>query len=638
MIQRRTGEARNDALIGHLDLVEELLDVSELLVVLLDSAGRIHLFNRACEVLTGYAASEVLGADIRERLIPADEADGVAKVIDRLKAGESPIRHANHWLTADGRRCLIEWRNTILTDADGKVEFLVATGIDATAREQAEQARQQTELQLREFVDALPCLVARIDKQERVRFANHGYREWFGLDPETQTGRHIRDIIGPDAYTILHPHFRRALSGKRAVHHGEVPYAHGGTRFVHGTYIPSYGANGEIDGLYVLAIDLTERERLRQQLAAESRRARLVLDTAVDGIITIDESGIIQSYNSAAERIFGWRAEEAIGQNVNILMPEPDHSHHDEYIRDHITTGERRIIGIGREVTGVHRDGTPIEIDLAVGEFTENGRRYFTGFTRNITDRKQAEQLARQRLGELARVTRLHAMGELASGLAHEVNQPLTAIHANAEACLALIESGNVPLDKFNEALGQIAQQSRRASNVIEQMRNFLRTRQADRVTEREPNELVHEVLPLLSHEIESRAVQVRLDLADELPAIPVNEVQVEQVIFNVLKNAIEAVEDVDGERIVTIHTRYHRGTEPACEITIDNSGPGIPEEHLAQLFDPLFSTKSDGMGQGLAISRSIAESHGGRIHAENLPDQGVRFRLLLPVKMEPLA
>lgn len=488
---------------------------------------------------------------------------------------------------------------------------------------------------LRALVDTVPMLVAELDRSCRVRFANEAYRAWFGLDPALQIGRPIREVIGDAAFAVLRPCFEQALAGEEAHYSGEVPYHRGGTRLIHGTYLPVYDADGEVDGLYLLAMDLSDREELHRRLLAETVRARTVVDNAIDGIITIDEAGVIHAFNPAAERIFGYTAAEVIGCNVSLLMAEPDRSRHDQYLERYLATGERHIIGIGREVTGRHRDGTAIAVELAVAEFTEDGRRYFTGFTRDISERRRAEEAARERLAELARITRLHSMGELATGLAHEVNQPLTAVHANAEACLAMLDAGRLEPGAFRGALQQISQQGRRASEVVEQLRTFLRRQQSDEWTQQDPNDLVREVLPLLSHEMHVTGVAVDMDLADGLPRLTVNRVQIEQVLFNVMRNGIEAMDGLEGARILSIRTRRHDGAAPACEFDIRNTGDPIAEEHMERLFDPFFTTKTDGMGQGLAISRSIVEAHAGSLRAENRGAEGVAFRLLLPLQSE---
>lgn len=480
--------------------------------------------------------------------------------------------------------------------------------------------------------DALPALVTELDRDYRIRFANAAYQQWFGLDPAEQIGRRLEHVIGDAAFQALCPALDEALQGESITRCGDVPYAIGGSRFIHGTYLPVTAADGEVVGAHALAVDLSEQQGLRQRLASETQRARTIVDNAIDGIVTIDADGVMLSFNPAAERIFGYSASEAIGASVGLIMPEPDRSHHDEYINRYLRTDEPHVIGIGREVTGQHRDGTLVDIELAVAEFKADGQRYFTGFVRDVSDRKRAERQAQRRLEELARITRLHSMGELATGLAHEVNQPLTAVHANAQACLTMLDAEPTDTTTLRGALQDIAWQSGRASEVIERLRSFLRTRHVEDRTAENPNTLIEEVLSLMAGEIRAASVRVERNLMPDPSRISVNRVQIEQVIFNLIKNAVEAMAEHAGERVLQVSTAEAPGNRPESLIAIRDTGAGISQAHLEHLFDPFFTTKSSGMGQGLAIARSIAEGHYGDLQGRNRDAGGMVFELRLPV------
>jgi two-component system, LuxR family, sensor kinase FixL len=341
------------AIVADLDLAEDpallrsLLGISDLLVVVLDAEGRIKLFNRACEKLTGFSASEVIDRPIWTTLIPESERPGVMDIAARLKAGETDNQFTNHWLTRDNGKRLIHWRNTALVDDDGRERHIVGTGIDITELDRASKALAAHQRQLRTLFDALPALVAEIDSEYCVRFANHGYREWFGLDPEAQIGRPLAEVIGEPAFSKLQPCFARTLDGEITVYHGEVPYSRGGTRLIHGTYVPNRNNGEPVDGFYILAVDLTEQHRLRERLEEETRRSRTIIDHSIDGVVTIDETGMIQSFNPAAERLFGFRADEVLDRNVAILMPEGEGRRHDNFINAHVKKGQATIIGSG---------------------------------------------------------------------------------------------------------------------------------------------------------------------------------------------------------------------------------------------------------------------------------------------------
>lgn len=616
------------------ELLCALLDVSGLLVVVVDLQGCIALFNRACEQCTGYSAQEVLGRDLFSFLIPDDELAGTREIARALSTDGTPNEYTNHWLTRSGERRAIQWRNTVLRDVDGRPRLLVATGIDLTNQRRTERALSHSDAQVRLLVDALPGLVSKIDCDYRVQFANWAYRHWFGLDPAAQTGRHVRDLIGYRAFDLLRPHFDRALGGRASTYHGMVPYARGGTRFVHGNYIPSYDDEGTVDGLYVLALDLSEQQNLRRQLDSETRRARTVMHHAIDGIVIINARGIIQGFNPAAERMFGYDAAAVVGRNVSMLMPEPERSRHDRFIDRYLRTGRGAIIGSGREVTGMRRDGTLVDLRLSIAEFVEDGQRYFVGFTSDISDRRRAERRAQARLRELAHMDRRAAMSELTAGLAHELSQPLTAIRTTAEACLALEDTADGLPAPLRQALTRISTQAERAGEILQQVRAYLAKGQPGATSNHAPGTMLEHVLMLLAQEIESSGVRLEVHTQDTPRPCRVNQIQVEQVLFNLIRNALEAMARGQGPRLLQVSCR-HDAQADVCVITVADSGPGIAEEHLEWIFEPFFTTRPEGLGQGLSICRSIIEEHEGRLTAENRPEGGALFRVTLPLSEE---
>jgi two-component system, LuxR family, sensor kinase FixL len=628
----------NQELIGHnLErdpvLLQSLLSVSDLLVVVLDGDDTILLFNRACEKLSGYSAEEMIGRDVIEALVPEDERPGVHRASARLSHGDTEIPHTNHWLTRDGGKRLVEWNNTVLYDDQDRVRHVVATGVDITERERAREASERHKEQLLRLLDAFPALVAHIGADLRVRFANHGYRTWFDLEPHEQIGRHISDIIGAPAFDVLKPYIDQALSGNKAIYHGEVPYIGGGNRFIHGTYVPSFDDEGEIDGYYSLAVDLTEQEQLKNQLADQLRQSRTIVEKAMDAIITIDRRGIVNSFNPAAERIFGYRPEEVIGQNVAMLMPGDTASQHDAYLRDYQEERPKSVSVSGSEVVGMRKDGSPVELQLTVSAFTE-GERYFVGFLHDISQRKRAEREAREHFSELARVTRLSALGEVTSGLAHEISQPLTAISAMAEASLMMLDKPRRSEHSIKQAIEQIARQGQRAREIIEQLRSFLRKDHPDRVEIYTARQLIENVLKLLTHELELAEVRTRIEVPEDMSELKINRVQIEQVLFNLIKNAVDAMRQVDMQRMLTIQCTRTDDLS-CCEFSVSDTGPGISTDYAEAMFHPFFTTKTEGLGQGLSICRSIVENHGGTICGDNTPEGGAIFRFTIPYSLD---
>ena len=365
---------------------------------------------------------------------------------------------------------------------------------------------------------------------------------------------------------------------------------------------------------------------------AESRLNAL-LDAAVDAMILINPRGEITRFNLAAERMFGYSQQEVLGRNVAMLMPEPYRSEHDGYIHRYASTGERRIIGIGREVVGQRKDGSTFPLDLSVGEFKagvgtraddEHG---FVGILRDLTRNKAQVREAEELRLRLTHSARLGTLGEMVSGIAHEVNQPLTAISTYAAACRRLAQSGRLETPELSGTLEKISQQAERAGQVIRGLRAMLRRR--DEV--REPldsNKLVREVIRLVEFEVRQAGFDLSLHLAPDLPPVLADGVQVQQVVLNLVRNALDAMLERNRGETIEVITSADDGH---VEIRVLDRGPGLSSEALQRLYEPFFTTKRQGIGLGLSICKSIIGSHGGELTGDNRPDGGAEFRVRLP-------
>lgn len=359
-----------------------------------------------------------------------------------------------------------------------------------------------------------------------------------------------------------------------------------------------------------------------------------IIECAVEGIITIDTQGIVHSFNSAAEHIFGYRREEAIGRNVSFLMPSPHRDWHDDYINRYLTSGKPRVIGTGRTVSGLRKDGSELHIRLSVAEYEAHGHTMFVGFTHDMTELKRAKMEARDHLEKLAHLNRVNAMGELASGLAHEIRQPLMAIQAHATAARQSIDAGSSSEAQLDDTLNEISRQSVHANGVIEQMRAFLKKGQPRERETVDISSIAGNVLSLLSHEVRSADIRFELNTARAPCLCPVNRIQIEQVLYNLISNAIDSLRESGGNKKLSLSCeRQEAGHQ--CAITVRDNGTGIAEAHREELWDPFFTTKTHGIGQGLAICRSIVNDHGGELSAENAPEGGAIFRFTLPLARE---
>lgn len=374
---------------------------------------------------------------------------------------------------------------------------------------------------------------------------------------------------------------------------------------------------------------LQDAERALRESEAHLRS---VLETVPDAIIVINDRGLIQSFSPAAERLFGYPAAEVVGQNVKMLMPQPYHDEHDDYLERYRRTGERRIIGIGRVVLGRRADGATFPMELAVGEINLDGRRMFTGFVRDITERQVARERLQELQSELLRASRLSAMGQMASALAHELNQPLTAINNYVQATRRMIGNPNVSRDRLEETMDKAVAQANRAGQIIHRMRQFLQKGE----TERQPesiNKVLEEASALALVGAKESGVVVRMELGIDLAPVMIDRIQIQQVILNLIRNGIEAMQSV-ARRELLIAT--NQGENDLVQVTIADSGPGLAPDVAEQLFQPFVTTKEKGMGLGLSICRSIIDSHGGKIWATANPDNGVTFAFTLPVMDTP--
>ena len=372
-----------------------------------------------------------------------------------------------------------------------------------------------------------------------------------------------------------------------------------------------------------------EREASARVVAEREAHLRSIFDTAPEAMIVINHSGIIQSYGRSAERMFGWRPSEVLGRNISMLMPEPYRSQHDDYLARYLSTGEKRIIGIGRIVVGERKDGSTFPMELAVGE-VGGPAQVFTGFVRDLTERRESEARLQELQAEVVHISRLSAMGEMASALAHELNQPLSAIANYLNGARKLIGRGPESEAKVGDAVSKAAEQALRAGDIIRRLRDFLARGEGERNVE-SLAKLVHEACGLALVGAKESGVEVHYHIDPHLDRVLVDRVQTQQVIVNLVRNAIDAME---GQRRaqVDVSTKVEDGM---AVVSIADNGPGLDESVAAKLFQPFVTTKAAGMGVGLSICRTIVEAHGGRIWTEANPGGGAVFRFSVPLAGE---
>ena len=486
------------------------------------------------------------------------------------------------------------------------------------------------------------------DKNLRLRFEGFGVGTW-DLDLETRDlvwSRTTRDLfgIGRDQVvtyelflSLLEPRDRARIeqeirtvagSGGRFDVSIRLRDAAGNPQWVRARAGVVDDGSGAARHLCGVIQDINEEKQIEEALRRRENHLRSILDTVPDAMIVIDGTGIIQSFSAAAERMFGYPEAEAIGQNVRVLMPEPDRTRHDGYIARHRRTGERRIIGIGRIVTGKRRDDTTFPMHLSVGEMETGGEPFYTGFIRDLTEHQQTQAKLHELQSELMHVSRLTAMGEMASALAHELNQPLAAISNYMKGSRRLLAGSRAPnIEKIESAMDRAAEQALRAGQIIRRLRDFVSRGESERRVE-SLAKLIEEAGALGLAGAREQSVQLRFNIDPQADQVLVDRVQIQQVLVNLFRNALEAMAQSPRRELVAANRRV---ADDMIEVEVSDTGPGFHDDVKPNLFQTFFTTKETGMGVGLSISRSIIEAHGGRMWAENNDAGGATFRFTLP-------
>jgi len=469
-----------------------------------------------------------------------------------------------------------------------------------------------------------------LDPQGRVTLWNKGAERLKGWSEAEIVGKHTSIFYPEDQIADGKP----ATDLVRAEAEGKFEeeawrLRKDGSEFLaHVVITPLYGDGGALRGFGKVIRDVTDQRASEQKLSASEAHLRSILSTVPDAMVVIDERGRILSFSAAAERLFGVAEAALVGRNVNCLMPSPDREVHDSYIARYLQTGEARIIGKGRTVTGRRWDGSTFPMELAVGEAaTGGGQRVFTGFIRDLTEAQRSEARIEELRSGLVHAARVSAMGTMASTLAHELNQPITAVANYVEAIRDLLANPNPDdLPMIREALDEAAGEAMRAGHIVRRLRAFVARGESEKSVEDLPA-LIDEAAKLAL--LGAREQGVSVSFAIDRTATPVlaDKVQTQQVLINLVRNAIEAMTDSPVRQLV-ISTR--NDGPGLVRVMISDTGPGVAPEVAENLFQAFNSSKEGGMGLGLSICRTIVEANGGRIWLEPRDGGGSVFSFTL--------
>jgi len=501
-----------------------------------------------------------------------------------------------------------------------------------------------------ELLQASPALCWIWDKDGRCTWCNAGWLTLRGTDFEQECRRHWRECLHPEDVDRCAGELTRCAEARVAVRlEFRLRRADGEYASIRATAVGRYSAEGAFGGFAGTGIDVTAQLAAETQLAvarqalaqaAESERKQAerwfqhLLESAPDALILVGRAGEMLLVNRQTETIFGYPREELIGHPIEMLVPERLRDSHVMHRGAYFLKPRLRPMYSTPNLYGKHRNGQefPVEISLSPVEGPQG--LVVACAIRDITDRIRAEQLLKKRQDELAHVTRLATAGEMATGLAHELNQPLYSISNYARGCLRRLSSSALEPEQLREVLEEIAAESERAAKIIRRLRRMVQKREPVRV-EFDLNRAIEEACELCQADLKRHAVSVDRQLDESLPKIYGDEIQIQQVILNLLRNADEALREAPhGNRRISIRTARDAGG--TVLVSVSDTGCGIREEELERVFDAFYTTRPSGMGMGLPISRSIVETHGGRIWGLNDPDGGAAFHFQLPLGDAP--
>lgn len=491
---------------------------------------------------------------------------------------------------------------------------------------------------------SIPGRAVLLDAQGVCRFANQEFIDFMGRRREEVIDRPVHDFLEPSVFAAYAPLMEQVFAGEPVRRVAWVDYGRLGQRYLEEVISP-YRADpaGPVVGCFGVARDLTDLKhqeieiahRTEVQIETEAFHA-VIVGTALDAIVVVDEEGLVMDFNPAAEQIFGYRREEAIGRSISELIIPPEHrAAHAAGMRSYLTSGASRVIGRRLELPAMLKDGARIPIELSITDVTRGARRMFAAHMRDLSAAKRAEEEIKRQRNALHQKEKLAALGSLLAGVAHELNNPLSVVTGQTMLLReqVLKEVGGGPAyEKVLQRCDRIETAAHRCARVVRAFLDMARQREAER---RATNlsDVVREAVELLAYNMRASGVKVSISVTPGLPRLMLDAGQVHQVLLNLLVNAQQALEEKAGERLIRVCVEAEPALK-AVRIRVADNGPGIPESIRSRIFDPFFTTKPQGVGTGigLAVSRGLIEAHGGTLELGEAPGGGAMFVVQLPV------
>ncbi len=602
--------------------IKAMIDISLDGFWIVDLMGNILQVNDAYAKMSGYSIDELMNMSISQLEATEGTAQIKAHIAKVVAQGydlfESRHRHK------DGHFIDIEISVAFLPE----FQHFCAFGRDITERKVMENELKSSEAKFRSIIEVSPVPMALLnDEQLSLTFLNPAFMQTFGYnldDIPTLADWWPKAYPDPVYRQWVKATWQMAME-KAKQEHTDIPPLELVIRCKNSSIKNVIISAAEIqssEGVHlVILYDITQLKQIEAKLNA-------IFNASVEGIITIDRSNIIVYANAAVETIFGYKPEELMGCSINKLMPIMP-----EELNDCSLSHAVKSVGQIQEIDGVHKNGSVVPLDLSVAEYSIENAHYFTYIVRDVSLRKQREQQDKEHLDQLAHVTRLGLMGEMASGIAHEVNQPLSAISSYTQVSMNIINTENPDLVKLTEILYKTQQQALRAGRIIHRMREFVKSQSKHRSTA-DINNLIHDAVSLCGAELKHNDIKLTFQLENNLPSIYVDHIHIEQIIINLIRNSADALKNLPAkqQRCLTIYSRLILNN--AIQVGVKDNGPGLDEEQQQKILTPFYTTKTDGMGMGLSISRSLIEAHEGTLRFNSKAGKGSTFYFSIPVSI----
>ena len=580
--------------------------------------------------LFGFAESEPVNVgQLAQRVHPEDREHMKQRVQHMLEHGGVDYESEYRITQPDGSTRWIAGYVGVQLDEHGKPAFARGVSRDITERKITEEALRETQQRMELAASAAKLGMWMWDiVHDEIWFTDKGRALFgFGASEKLDFDR-FRHVLHPeDRESVLWAVENSLRTGAEYECEYRVVLPNGQIRWMAARGHVEFNAEGQPARMHGVALDITKRKEAEEQF-------RLVLDAAPNAMIMVNNDGRIILMNKRVESLFGYTRDELIGQPVEILVPERFRSHHTEYRHGYFCDAKVRPMGAGRELFGRRKDGSEVPVEIGLSPVhTSEGPSVLASIV-DISERKRAElEVARHR-HELAHLSRVTLLGELSGSLAHELNQPLAAILSNAQAVQQFLKEDVFDVNELRQVLAEIVAEDKRAGEVIRHMRLLFRKGEAGRYFGNlDMNEVVQDVLKLMRNDLANQGVTVQTELAENLPAVQGDRVQLQQVLLNLMLNGCEAMIDCDSsERQLLIISGMENG---AVHVSVTDRGGSIPEETMERMFEPFFTTKADGTGLGLSVCRTIIEAHRGNICVRNNAEGGATFRFSLPARSQ---